>query len=43
MTNLAEPPVEAHVVTHRARRISLIWLIPLVAVAIGAWLAWDTL
>ncbi len=43
MTNLVEPPVEADVVTHRARRISLIWLIPLVAVAIGAWLAWDTL
>jgi paraquat-inducible protein B len=43
MTNLAEPPVAAHVVTHRARRISIIWLIPLVAVAIGVWLAWDTL
>src|SRR5215472_13575535 len=43
MTNLSEPPVEARVVTHRSRRISIIWLIPLVAVAIGAWLAWDTL
>jgi paraquat-inducible protein B len=43
MTNLSEPPVTAHVVAHRARRISLIWLIPLVAIAIGAWLAWDTL
>jgi paraquat-inducible protein B len=43
MSNLAEPPVEARVVAHRARRISVIWLIPLVALAIGAWLAWDTL
>ncbi len=25
-----------------ARRFPIIWLIPLVAVAIGAWLAWDT-
>ena len=29
--------------TRRSRRISVIWLIPLIAVAIGAWLAWDTL
>jgi paraquat-inducible protein B len=28
--------------TRRSRRISAIWIIPLVAVAIGAWLAWDT-
>ena len=26
----------------RSRRISIIWVIPLVAVAIGGWLAWDT-
>jgi paraquat-inducible protein B len=26
----------------RSRSISVIWVIPLVAVAIGAWLAWDT-
>src|SRR5215472_6900377 len=43
MSNLSEPPVEALVGTHRARRISIIWLIPLVAALIGAWLAWDTL
>jgi paraquat-inducible protein B len=43
MTNLAEPPVLAHAATRRSRRISVIWIIPLVAVAIGAWLAWDTL
>jgi paraquat-inducible protein B len=29
--------------TRRSRRISVIWVIPLVAVAIGGWLAWDTL
>jgi paraquat-inducible protein B len=28
--------------TRRSRRISVIWIIPLVAVAIGGWLAWDT-
>jgi paraquat-inducible protein B len=28
--------------TRRSRRISVIWVIPLVAIAIGAWLAWDT-
>jgi len=28
--------------TRRSRRVSAIWIIPLVAVAIGAWLAWDT-
>src|SRR5215813_9526744 len=28
--------------TGRSRRISIIWVIPLLAVAIGAWLAWDT-
>ena len=27
----------------RSRRISIIWIVPIVAVAIGAWLAWDTL
>jgi paraquat-inducible protein B len=43
MTNLSEPPVLAHAVTRRSRRLSVIWIIPLVAIAIGAWLAWDTL
>jgi paraquat-inducible protein B len=32
-----------HAITRRSRRISIIWLVPIVAVAIGAWLAWDTL
>jgi paraquat-inducible protein B len=43
MTNLAEPPVLAQATTQRSRRLSVIWIIPLVAIAIGAWLAWDTL
>jgi paraquat-inducible protein B len=30
-------------VTRRSRRISIIWLVPVVALLIGAWLAWDTL
>src|SRR5215831_13185640 len=29
--------------TRRSRRVSIVWIVPLVAVAIGAWLAWDTL
>lgn len=43
MTNLSEPPVLARATTRRTRRVSVIWVIPLVALAIGAWLAWDTL
>src|SRR5258705_6919269 len=43
MTNVAEPRVVPHASTRRSRRLSAIWIIPLVAVAIGAWLAWDTL
>ena len=43
MTNLSEPPVLARATTRRTRRVSVIWIIPLVALAIGAWLAWDTL
>ncbi|MGH7031969.1 MAG: intermembrane transport protein PqiB [Stellaceae bacterium] len=43
MSNLDEPPVVAQAVARRRRRrVSVIWIIPLVAVAIGAWLAWDT-
>jgi paraquat-inducible protein B len=29
--------------TRRTRRMSVIWAIPVLAIAIGAWLAWDTL
>ena len=34
-------PVRAR--TRRSRRVPIIWSIPLLAIAIGAWLAWDTL
>jgi paraquat-inducible protein B len=43
MSNLAEQPTLPHAATRRSRRVSIIWIVPLVAVAIGAWLAWDTL
>jgi paraquat-inducible protein B len=43
MTNLSEPPVLARATAHRSRRISAVWVLPLVALAIGAWLLWDTL
>src|ERR1700720_4691614 len=44
MSNLAEErPAIPRATARRSRRISVIWVIPLVAVAIGAWLAWDTL
>jgi paraquat-inducible protein B len=35
-----QPPVSR---VSRRRRVSVIWVIPLVAIAIGIWLAWDTL
>src|SRR5499427_5535690 len=43
MTNLAEQRAIPQATARRSRRLSIIWIIPLVAVAIGAWLAWDTL
>ena len=45
MSNIAEQRAATipRATARRSRRISIIWLIPLVAVAIGAWLAWDTL
>src|SRR3984893_8160165 len=42
MTNLAEPRALPQAATRRSRRLSIIWIVPLVAVAIGALLAWDT-
>ena len=42
MTNLAEQRALPHARTGRSRRISIIWIVPLVAIVIGAWLAWDT-
>ncbi len=41
MTDPTQLPPVSHTTTRR--RFSAIWIIPLVAVAIGAWLAWDTL
>ena len=44
MSNIAEQRAAVpHATARRSRRVSVIWIIPLVAVAIGAWLAWDTL
>jgi paraquat-inducible protein B len=43
MTNLAEQRTLPQASTRRSRRISIIWIVPIVAVAIGGWLAWDTL
>jgi len=43
MTNLGESRTLPQAATRRSRRISIIWIVPLVAVAIGGWLAWDTL
>src|SRR6266436_1198674 len=44
MSNIADQRAAIpHATARRSRRISVIWIIPLVAVAIGAWLAWDTL
>ena len=28
--------------TRRRRRVPLVWLVPIVSLMIGAWLAWDT-
>jgi len=43
MSDSIREPVPVSATTRRSRRVSAIWLIPLIAVAIGAWLAWDTL
>ncbi len=40
MNEIDRPTTVADV--RRRRRISAIWIIPLLAIAIGAWLAWDT-
>ena len=37
------PRIPGHSAIRRTRRLSIIWAIPVVAIAIGAWLAWDTL
>jgi paraquat-inducible protein B len=43
MSDGTPTPVPVNATTRPSRRVSAIWLIPLIAVAIGAWLAWDTL
>jgi paraquat-inducible protein B len=43
MNNLGEQQTLPRATTRHSRRFSIIWIVPLVAVAIGAWLAWDTL
>ena len=36
-------PAPPQAITRRSRRLSAIWLIPLLAVAIAGWLVWDTI
>ncbi|MGC2202845.1 MAG: MlaD family protein [Stellaceae bacterium] len=43
MSNIAEQRTLPLAATRRSRRLSIIWIVPLAAVAIGGWLAWDTL
>jgi paraquat-inducible protein B len=43
MSEVVTDPGLARASTRRSRRPSAIWLLPVIAVAIGAWLAWDTL
>lgn len=43
MSDQHEPTALPSASPRRPRRVSVIWLIPIVAVAIGGWLAWDTL
>jgi paraquat-inducible protein B len=43
MSETTSEPGLVRASTRRSRRVSAIWLLPIVAIAIGAWLAWDTL
>jgi paraquat-inducible protein B len=43
MSGTTNPPRPARATTGRTRRLPIIWLIPVVAIAIGVWLAWRTL
>lgn len=43
MSETISPPPRHTARARRSRRIPVIWLIPIVAIAIGGWLAWDTL
>ena len=43
MSEVTNPPVVGGASVRAARRLSAIWIIPIVAVVIGLWLAWSTL
>ena len=43
MDDVTPKQVVGHATARRAGRVSIVWLLPLVAVLIGAWLAWTTL
>jgi paraquat-inducible protein B len=43
LSDAAPPEKTAQALVRRSRRISPMWVIPLLAVAIGGWLAWNTL
>lgn len=43
MVETSPPPAAGHATQRRAGRVSIVWVIPLVAVLIGAWLAWTTI
>jgi len=43
MSDIADPPAPARAMIRRSRRLPIIWIIPILAVVMGAWLAWDTL
>mgnify|MGYP000971799117 CR=1 FL=1 len=42
MSQMADGPVPPRATTKRSRRLPIIWIIPIAAIAIGAWLAYDT-
>ncbi|MGE0226667.1 MAG: intermembrane transport protein PqiB [Acetobacteraceae bacterium] len=43
MSDVSKAPKLRHAVARPSRRLPVIWVIPFLAVAIGAWLAWETL
>jgi len=42
MSGETNSPITPVAKTQRSRRIPLVWIVPLITLAIGAWLAWDT-
>ncbi len=42
MNNIEAKPVYEATVRHK-RRVPVMWALPIIAILIGAWLAWDTL